>query len=169
MQETFVVQDCYYYNTLTSNTNGFTLNGSLSRTFSQNGVTIKGTRNVEDTLSFDSSIPSNCRIECDVQEIILGTYDVSAEIYVQNTAIANRKTNGVMKTTLYTKSPLSNTDYTVHTPPFHLEIEVNGSTMTYYIDNNLLGSRSGDTSGTVGLRAYNNRGITVQNLKAKAL
>ena len=171
VSETYSIQDGLYGNTLTVNSNHFSLSGgNASISYSSDGMTIKGTSTTNTFYMLDSNIlPSEFVVECDVKGFLLGYANMSGELCVAHTTFLNGNNENLM---LYTfNNSYSSPTYTLYsykTPPFHLKVVVENGTASYYVDNVLLGSRSHNNID-LGFKLYNNRGITIKNLVIKPL
>ena len=170
LQKTYELQDVDYYNTFLENYNGFTVPTGVSASISPtDGLTVVGTTTNTVLTSYDNTLPSDFVVEMDIVAFGLGTYNVSAEPYVCDTSLANRKDGSTNRTTLYSFNPDSYTNYYYHPAPFHLKIVKQGTTVSYYIDDVLLGSRNSNGAINLGFRTYQNRSVTVKNYLIKAL
>ena len=160
---------------MTSNNNKFSLTGSANINYSSNGLSMIGSASSTSLYKYQGTLPDNYSVEYDVVSYTLGAYDFSSEICVAHTAISNGKVSGSQKTRFgtfpdanYGNTGFTYTDVTQITAPYHLKIVVENGTATFFIDGTQVHQRPSGTKD-VTFKSYNNRGLTVKNMKIKAL
>ena len=173
VSETFSIEDCIDYDTLTSNHNKFTLTGSATTIYSSDGLSMKGTSSSTALYMYNGTIPTDYILEYDVVSFTIGAWDSSGEILTSHIGLSETKQSNVVKTRFMTfsndySSYSGYNDLTRVTPPYHLKIVVENGTATYYCDNVEIHSRS-TGSTDMGFKAMNNRAVAVKNMKLKPL
>ena len=176
LQETYAIEDCIDIDALTSNNNKFSLTtGSATTTYDTNGLTMKGTANNTSLYKYIGTLPTDFSVEYDVVALTLGAYDFSGEICASHTAISNGKVSGSNKTRFgtfpdanYGNTGFTYTDVSQISAPYHLKVVIENGNATFFVDGVQVHQR---TAGATDLcfKAYNNRIVTVKNMKIKAL
>ena len=172
--ETFSIEDCIDTDPLIADNNKFALTGSANVSYSSNGLSMVGTANATSLYLYKGTLPSNFVFECDVVSYTVGAYNWSAEICVSHTAISNGVNNGnktrfgTFTDVNYGNTGFTYTDVSRVDAPYHLKVEIENGTATFYIDDVQKHQRSSGTTD-FGLKSYNNRGVVIKNMKIKPL
>ena len=168
--ETYSIQDCIFYDSLTSDRSLFTLvQGTASMVYSSNGLKYTGTSNTDCIHKWNRDLPDGSyTFECDVTDISSSGY--SSGIGTEDAQILKGNSG------LYARYISKSGDFFNNgnaSTPFHLLIEVTGSTsktIKYYRDDTLLGTGNNvSRNKQFVLRSYNNRMIQIKDLKIKPL
>lgn len=168
---TVTVQSYLYQSDMTTDDGNWTKSSSsgMSITYSTNGCTVKGTTSSDRTYNLSSSItlPTNFVVEYDITAYALGAYNNSTEFVVHNSRIIFENTKLCIR-------PMNNNDNitTMDSPatPIQIKVEVNNGTISTYVNGSLFGTSSVMSSyKNIGFKTYNNRSITVKNLRISAL
>ena len=168
--ETYSIEDCYFYDSLTTDRSLFTLvQGTATLEYSSNGLKYTGTSNTDCIHKWNRDLPDGSyTFECDVTDITSNGY--STAIGTEDAMIL-RNSNGY-----YARKISTSGDFFVnknHSAPLHLLIEVTGTTsktIKYYIGDTLLGTGSNISRNKQFIfRSYTNRMIQVKDLKVKPL
>lgn len=168
--KTYAVEDCYFYNSLTSDNSLFTLvQGTASLEYSNTGLKYTGTATTDCIHQLNAELPNGeYTVECDVTALPSSGYSTGigtedAQILKGNTGLYARY---ISKSGDFFNNGNSST-------PFHLLIEVTGSTsktIKYYRNDSLLGTGNNVTQNKqLRLRSYSGRYITIKDLKIKPL
>ena len=164
--ETYSLEDCLLYNTLTSDDNLFTyIQGTATLEYSSNGLKYTGTQNTDCIHKLIYDLPDGSyNVEFDVTDISSSGYSTS--IGTEDAMILKSGYG------LYARKISTSGDFfggKSYTTPFHLKIEVTGTStksISYYKDGTLLGSGSNITRNKQFVfRSYTNRMIQIKNLK----
>jgi hypothetical protein len=170
LTKTYGIEDCIFYDSLTTDKSLFTLvQGTASLVYSNNGLKYTGTSNTDCIHKWNRDLPDGSyTFECDVTDITSNGY--STAIGTEDAMIL-RNSNGY-----YARKISTSGDFFVnknHSAPLHLLIEVTGTTsktIKYYIDDTLLGTGSNvSRNKQFVFRSYNNRMIQIKDLKIKPL
>ena len=172
LQETYSIEDCIDYDSLTSNHNKFSVSGGVSATYNDTGLSVLGTSTANSYYMYQGTVPTNYIFECDVVSMRLGRYDASTELITNYCGISNISQTAGAKTRYATfdtnYSFINYSDETRHNPPFHLKVEINNGNCTYFIDDVQVHQRSCGQSN-LGFKTYSNRGMVIKNMKIKPL
>ena len=172
VSEIFVITDIFLYDTLTSDKNRFTTTGSLSATYSSNGLSVVGTASSDAFYILDQTLPSNYEVELEISSQTIGMYNSASELVCGGIAISNQINNNVKQIAYYrlgqsgvtrANGELINGDV--------LKFKVETSTVTIYLNGNQYGTISRNTSNypKFQIKTYKDRGVSFKNLKIKPL
>lgn len=171
--DTVEIVDLFYYNTLTSNNNHYIItSGSASLTYGNNGLTFKGTAKqdtliknniltlpqdyiVELTVTSRTSASGNLAYGGFVFDKFLIDFGVKTIIYDFNPA------TGVFNKLLEINYQVSNGDV--------FKFEMKNGTMKTYINNTLIATNNISQNGLHYFRTYQDRSLTVKELKVHEL
>ena len=170
LTKTYAVEDCYFYNSLTSDNSLFTLvQGTASLEYSNTGLKYTGTATTDCIHQLNAELPNGeYTVECDVTALPSSGY--STGIGTEDAQILKGNTGLYARYISKSGDFFNNKSYTI---PFHLKIEVTGSTsktIKYYKDDVLMGTGSNVTQNKqLRLRSYSGRYIKIKDLKIKPL
>lgn len=164
------VEDCTFYDSFTSDNSRFTLvQGTASLEYSNTGLKYTGTATTDCIYQLNAELPNGeYTVECDVTALPSSGY--SSGIGTEDAQILKGNTGLYARYISKSGDFFNNKSYTI---PFHLKIEVTGSTsktIKYYKDDVLMGTGSNVTQNKqLRLRSYSGRYITIKDLKIKPL
>lgn len=170
LQETYELEDCVVYDSLTTDNNLFTyVQGTANMEYSNNGLKYTGTATTDCIHRLTQELPDGSyTVDVDVTDINSSGY--STAIGTDDAMISGGPAG------LYARKISVSGDFfsgKTFSLPFHLRIEVTGTTsktIKYYKDSTLLGTgNSISRNKQFVLRSYSGRFIQLKNLKIKAL
>lgn len=139
--------------------------GTATITYNSSGLLVKGTNTTDTYYLIDETkvtIPhQDIVVEFNIVATIDGTYSDSTQFCVYDTMIHSR--NGKL-----TVTNLANTQYaqmTMPSYPIAVKMECGDTNTLVYVNNSLFTTVPNTTWVGVGLRTYNNRSMTINNVK----
>ena len=167
VSESFVIQDIYLYDELTSEKHTWSkLGTNCSYSFSSNGLYVKGTSGGT-YLKLDETLPSTYSIETEITGLESSGALKGGTFTCENTFMQSTSSN-ILIATMNGAEQTVNQTYSVGDT---IKIEYDGTNVKYYKNNSLLGS-TGKGSGTYTgflIRNVVTSGITIKNLKIRSL
>ena len=173
VSETYVIEDCIYYDSQTTDKNRYTTTtGTASVTYSSNGLTVKGTVNsetrVENTaLTLPSEYVASIQITGKAGSGS-GTQYYGGFAFDDLLLDFKGTTKGITFYTLSTLTGLQEITYTLQNNDI-VTIERENGTMKVYLNDVLKYTYAVSSTGKFVHRTYNNRSITCKDLKVKPL
>ena len=172
VSETYSIEDCYFYDSLTSDKSLFTLvQGTATMEYSSDGLKYTGTSNVDCIHKLIYDLPDGSyNLEFDITDINGVSSGYSTAIGTEDAMIL-RSSNGYYARKISTSGDFfSGKKYSA---PLSLKIEVTGTTsktIKYYVGTTLLGTGSNISRNKEFIfRSYTNRMIQIKDLKIKPL
>ena len=172
LQETYAIEDCYFYDTLTTDKNLFSIRrGTGTLTYSNTGLTFMDTTSSETNVLFSEQLPTT-DYEVSYDIVAYGNTDNKPQVCfedfflgINNNGYYGRRVSVNGTIWGYTGSP---------TPPHTIKHQITGTsskTVKTYRNDNLLGTVT-SISQTREMQIFgyeNGRSITFTNLKIKVL
>ena len=166
--ETYSIQDCLYYDTQTTDKSRYTVtSGSASVTYSSNGVTVKGTANSDTYVKNTAlTLPSSYVLEVEVGGMVGSSGNYGG--FCADNGLIDFQTS---KVNIYQLSPISSKTNWTHTLTVGdiIKLEMNNGSMKIYVNGTLKTTQSFSNTGIYQHRTYNQRSLTLKNLKVKPL
>lgn len=165
LQETYTIEDVAYYDSmLQSNNDWVTSVGSVSPSYSSNGCDIRGaTSNTANEYDLNYTPSGNYQLECTISGVYVDTssYNATAMIIVAGVK-AGWTANGSNLNVWDNRS--HDIAYSNFSTPMPCKFVVEGTSVKLYLNNVLINTYT-IQSDTIGVEAYNARGITLKDLK----
>lgn len=174
LQETYVIQDCVYYNDMTSSdSTHWTIPASANATYSSNGMRIAGSSWTDCYLEIPISKPVS--VEYDVTDYSYSGSNPPLMNYTYLTDKSgreiqfNQSSDGYLILDKY-PSNSNTTNYTLP-KPCHIKIAFRDNIVEVYVDDVLKISKtySMPSQFLFGVSTAGNRSTTYKNIKVKAL
>ena len=165
VSETYAIEDCTYYDPMTSDSGKFTLSGGTATiSYGDTGCTFTGTQNTNIFYLYNGTLPTDYILECDIVSMsnTSNPTGYTAGIFVNNASIIQSNNQCNILTT--------NGATTSNTPlaPYHLKVKVEDTKITVYYEDTVLTTQT-LTRTSCGLIGYNYRRCVVKNFKIKPL
>lgn len=175
VSETYVVEDCYFYDSLTTDRSLFTItSGTGTLTYSSNGLKMAGTANNDSIGLLSQQLPENSyTVECTVTDATVVTSGgYTTGLCVEDTMMMDNRSDGIYARKISVSGDFF--DSHVHySAPNVMKWEVTGTTsktIKFYKDSSYLGQGTSiSRNREFKFRSYNNRMIQVKDLKVKPL
>ena len=174
VQETYELEDCLYYDSQTVDKQRYsTTTGTASVTYSSDGLTVKGTVNsetrVENTaLTLPSNYVATLKVTGKQGGGGSGTQYYGGFAFDDLLLDFKNTTNGITRYTLSTLSSLGEIPYSIQLNDV-VKIERENGTMKIYVNDDLKATHTISSTGKFLHRTYNNRSLTIKDLKVKPL
>ena len=172
--ETYSLEDCYFYDSFTSDNSRFTLiQGTASMVYSDNGLKYTGTSNTDCIHKLNIDLPEGSySLECNVTGASnSGSYSTSLAVE-DSMLLQGSSSVGLYARKISTSGDFFNS-HSPFNPPTLIKFEVTGTTsktIKFYKDSTLLGQGTSITRNReFKFRSYNNRMIQIKDLKIKPL
>lgn len=175
VSETYDVQDCLFYNSLTSDKGLFSVTqGSANLVYSDNGLKVTGTQSVDTAIPLSYQLPNT---DYSVEFKVMDSSDKSSGAYTTSIGTEDAMIVSNYSAGLYARKISASGDFWVSHSRYSsgtvIKKEVTGTstkTIKYYRDDNYLGQGTGISQNrTFQFRSYNNRMIQIKDLKIKPL
>lgn len=171
LSETYSIQDCYYYDSQTVDKQRYSItSGSASLTYSSNGLNVKGTTSSNTIVENNMlSLPTNY-----VAEVTIGGKNGSGadSLYFGGFVFDNILLDfGNTYSYVYSYSPITKIGDlgAVINMGDKIRLEKDNGSMRIYLNDVLKTTQSTTTTGKFLHRTYNNRSLTIKDLKVKPL
>ena len=174
LTKTYEVEDCLYYDSQTVDKQRYsTTTGTASVTYSSDGLTVKGTVNsetrVENTaLTLPSNYVATLKVTGKQGGGGSGTQYYGGFAFDDLLLDFKSTTYGITRYTLSTLSSLGEIQYSIQLNDV-VKIERENGTMKIYVNDDLKATHTISSTGKFLHRTYNNRSITIKDLKVKPL
>ena len=174
LQETYAIEDCLYYDSQTVDKQRYsTTTGTASVTYSSDGLTVKGTGNsetrVENTaLTLPSNYVATLKVTGKQGGGGSGTQYYGGFAFDDLLLDFKSTTHGITRYTLSTLSSLGEMQYSIQLNDV-IKIERENGTMKIYVNDDLKATHTISSTGKFLYRTYNNRSLTIKDLKVKSL
>lgn len=165
LQETYELEDCLRYNSLTSNDGLFSSSSGVSASYSSNGLTVLGNRTSDSYYLSTFNFPSSdFSIEYTLEGYVFNQHNCASDIIMYGLFIEphingfdfRSSSNIIVSSTTH----LSQGDV--------IKFEIIGNTVKLYINDTYISSGN-KADNNCGFKTYNQRSITVKDMKIKPL
>lgn len=167
MQETFVIEDCYDYDPLTTNKSKFTGTG-INPVYSNTGLCVNGNANSDSYYLYQNNLPSTFSVEFEfvsINFLTTATGKYSSEMYVYGVELGCHKDNGIF----YGNGGSLTYTHNFFTVGDLIRLDYDGTNVKLYQNDNLIVSLAKGSDTNVGFKTHNTRNLCVKNLKIKDL
>ena len=175
VSETYSIEDCYKFDSLTSDKNLFSVtSGSATINYSNDGVTITGTTSTETHIVADFTLPSSdYEITYDVNAITSASDGYTLHSCFEDLLLGHNRYGFYARKVSVSGDIWGGGSY--YNPPCTMKLEVSGTTTktiaVYRNNSQIKTTLTGiNKTGVMQFISYaNGRGLTLKNLKIKPL